>query len=79
MTPARSYALLVVVRRPSLLAAGLLVGGIGVLALAVKLQMSLDEPAWLGWTLRYGVTIYACMLISAAVEIVRIKVEEGTT
>lgn len=77
MKPAGKYAVLVVVRRPSLLAAGLLLGGIGVLCLAVKLQTSLDDVAWLGWTLRYGVTSYACTLISAALQVVLMPVEEG--
>lgn len=77
MSAASKYALLVVVRRPGWLAAGLLLGGIGVICLAVKLQTALAESAWLGWTLRYGVTIYACTLISAALQVVLMPVEEG--
>lgn len=78
MSAFSQYQLLVVVRHPRWLAAGLVLGGWGVLALAIALQESLGEPATLLWVLRYGFTVYACLLISAALQVLINKVEQST-
>lgn len=77
MTASTQYQLLIVVRHPRWLAAGLFVGGLGALSLGVALQESLSEPAPLLWILRYGLTVYACLLVSAALQVVINEVEQG--